>query len=150
MARRLDPRLGAGEDAPIQMQEATPTINCKRQDPHARDASGGSGRGVWVLLVSGSHLARPARRQMYSRLSVPAQGSRQLKKFGAIQIGYYPIRHLRPVPVKDLVALRILLPNGEIGRAMIWPDEHIDVVHSALVDKHGDRPRIHIIQPAAD
>ena len=47
--------------------------------------------------------------------SVPPQGSRQLKEFRFIQIGHHPVRRLRAVPVQDLVALRVLLPDGVVG-----------------------------------
>jgi hypothetical protein len=78
------------------------------------------------------------------------QGSRQVKKFRVIQIGYYPVRHLRAVPVEDLVALRILLTYRAVGRAMIRPHEHVNVMQFAFVDDYGNRLPIHIIEPPAD
>ena len=54
-------------------------------------------------------------------VSVPPQGSREVKEFRVIQIGHHPVRRLRAVPVEDLVALRVLFPNGVIGRTMIGP-----------------------------
>jgi hypothetical protein len=47
--------------------------------------------------------------------SVPAQGSRQLQEFRIIQIGHHPVRRIRAVPVEDLVALRVLFPDGVVG-----------------------------------
>jgi hypothetical protein len=52
---------------------------------------------------------------------VPAQSSPELKEFRAVQIRHHPVRRFRTVPMEDLVTLRILLPYGVIGWAMIWP-----------------------------
>ena len=62
-----------------------------------------------------------AHRPRAAALSVPPQGSRELKEFRLIQIGHDPVRRLRAVPVEDLVALRVLFLNGVVGCAMIWP-----------------------------
>ena len=87
---------------------------------------------------------------MYSRPLVPSQGVRQLKEFRAIQIGHHPVRHLRAVPVEDLVALRILLLYRSVGRAMIRPHEYVNVMQFASVDDHSDRLSIHVIESPAD
>ena len=47
--------------------------------------------------------------------SVSAQGLREVKKFRVVQIRHHPVRHLGSVPVENLVALRVLLPNGAVG-----------------------------------
>jgi hypothetical protein len=77
------------------------------------------------------------------------QGSRQVKKFRVIQIGYYPVRHLRAVPVEDLIALRVLLLYRAVGRAMIRPYEHVNVMHATLVNERRHRPTVDIIEPPA-
>src|SRR5580704_16563443 len=71
---------------------------------------------------------------------MPPEGSRQVKKFRVVQIGYYPVRHLRAVPVEDLIALRVLLLYRAVGRAMIRPYEHVNVMHATLVNERRHRP----------
>ena len=78
------------------------------------------------------------------------QSSRQVKKFRVIQIGYHPVRHLRAVPVEDLIALRVFLLYRVLSGAMIRPYEYIDVMHSALVNERGNWPPIHIIESPAE
>src|SRR5579863_9391427 len=55
--------------------------------------------------------------------SVAPQGLRKLKQFRLIQVGDHPVRRLRAIPVEDLVALRVLLLNRVVGRALIGPQE---------------------------
>ena len=65
---------------------------------------------------------------------MPAQSSRELVKFRVIQIGYDPVGHVGAVPVEDLVALRVLLLDSVVRRAVVC-----DRLAHALLDLQGGK-----------
>jgi hypothetical protein len=129
--------------------ESPQTEHCRRR-PEPRAFAGAVGNGVAPSTNAGSHALLDFEGKSSIPESVSAQRAGEIHEFVLVEIGDDPVGHIRPIPMENLVALRVLLLDPVVGRAPTRPHEYIDVVHSALINQSGGGPVIHIVEAAAD